>query len=156
MCHPAHPLLGHREQVTLSDLNGEKLIAFEPDIPTRKVIDRHLREENVQLEHSMEFDNIEMVKRAVEIESGVSIVPSNTVKQEVQSGLLHAAPITPRMVRPLGMISRRSRPRSPAHKAFVQALTAYYRPSGGDSAQNLSVVREDAPAVEEELLAPVI
>jgi DNA-binding transcriptional LysR family regulator len=129
ICHPAHPL-ARRKSVKLSDLNGEKLIAFEPDLPTRKVIDRHLREFNVQLEHTMEFDNIETVKRAVEIESGVSIVPRNTVKQEVESGVLAAVAIgEPQMVRPLGIISRRSRPRSPAQKAFVAAMIAAYRGS---------------------------
>lgn len=126
ICHPAHPL-SRRKSVKLSDLNGQKLIAFEPDLPTRKVIDRHLREFNVQIEHTMEFDNIETVKRAVEIESGVSIVPRMTVKQEVESGVLAAVAISePRMVRPLAIISRRSRPRSPAQKAFLTAIVTAY------------------------------
>lgn len=124
ICHPNHPL-AKRRSVKLADLNGERLISFEPDLPTRKVIDRHLRDENVQIEHSMEFDNIETVKRAVEIESGVSIVPRNTVQQEVQTGVLRAITIaSPRMVRPLGVITRRGRARSPAHKAFVSELQA--------------------------------
>lgn len=122
ICHPNHPL-AKRRSIKLTDLNGEKLIAFEPDLPTRKVIDRHLRDESVQIEHTMEFDNIETVKRAVEIESGVSIVPRNTVRQEVQTGVLRAITIAaPRMVRPLGVITRRGRARSPAHKAFVGEL----------------------------------
>ncbi len=124
ICHPDHPL-AKRGSIVLGDLNGEKLISFEPDLPTRKVIDRHLRDFGVQIEHSMEFDNIETVKRAVEIESGVSIVPRNTARQEVESGLLSAVEIhEPKMVRPLGIISRKSRSRSPAQKAFVAALCA--------------------------------
>jgi DNA-binding transcriptional LysR family regulator len=124
ICHPNHPLARH-ESIPLVQLNGEKLISFEPDLPTRKVIDRHIREKNVQIEHSMEFDNIEMVKRAVEIESGVSIVPSNTVSKEVENGLLVAVEISdPHMVRPLGVISRRNRARSPAQKEFVAELRA--------------------------------
>jgi len=122
ICHPNHALASRRS-IRLDELNGEKLISFEPDVPTRKVIDRHLREQNVQIEHSMEFDNIETVKRAVEIESGVSIVPANTVKQEVESGILASVKFEgTRMVRPLGVIGRRGRPRSPAHKAFLAAL----------------------------------
>ncbi|HEV7403804.1 MAG TPA: LysR family transcriptional regulator [Chthoniobacteraceae bacterium] len=122
ICHPSHPL-AKRKSIDLIHLNGEKLISFEPDLPTRKVIDRHLRDHNVQIEHAMEFDNIETVKRAVEIESGVSIVPQHTVRQEVESGVLAAVKIeSPKMVRPLGVIARRGRPRSPAHKAFLAAL----------------------------------
>ncbi len=122
ICHPSHAL-AKRKSILLTHLNGEKLISFEPDVPTRKVIDRHLREHAVQIEHAMEFDNIETVKRAVEIESGVSIVPAHTVRQEVESGVLASVKIeSPKMVRPLGVIARRGRPRSPAHKAFLAAL----------------------------------
>jgi DNA-binding transcriptional LysR family regulator len=122
ICHPSHAL-AKRKAIQLTQLSGEKLISFEPDVPTRKVIDRHLREHAVQIQHAMEFDNIETVKRAVEIESGVSIVPAHTVRQEVESGVLAAVNIeSPKMVRPLGVIARRGRPRSPAHKAFLAAL----------------------------------
>lgn len=122
ICHPSHAL-AKRKSILLTHLNGEKLISFEPDVPTRKVIDRHLREHAVQIEHAMEFDNVETVKRAVEIESGVSIVPAHTVRQEVENGVLASVKIeSPKMVRPLGVIARRGRPRSPAHKAFLAAL----------------------------------
>ena len=33
----------------------------------------------------MEFDNIETVKRAVEIDAGISIVPRGTITQEIAS-----------------------------------------------------------------------
>lgn len=124
ICHPNHPLAA-RKRITLAALSGEKFIAFEPDLPTRKVIDRHLRENSVEIEHAMEFDNIETVKRAVEVESGVSIVPSNTVRQEVEGGVLAAVEIEgAKMSRPLGVITKRNRARSPAHKEFVDALRA--------------------------------
>jgi DNA-binding transcriptional LysR family regulator len=122
ICHPNHPLAS-RKRIDLSELAGEKFIAFEPDLPTRKVIDRHLREHSVEIDHAMEFDNIETVKRAVEIESGVSIVPRNTVRQEVESGALRTVEIEgKKMSRPLGVLTKRNRARSPAHKEFVAAL----------------------------------
>jgi DNA-binding transcriptional LysR family regulator len=122
ICHPNHSLAA-RERVRMEDLNGEKFIAFEPDLPTRKIIDRHFREHSVQIDHAMEFDNIETVKRAVEIESGISLVPGNTVEKEVASGLLVALEIEGvKMSRPLGVITKRNRARSPAHKEFVEAL----------------------------------
>ena len=122
ICHPNHRLASQKS-VRLEELNGEKFIAFEPDLPTRKVIDRHLRDHSVQIEHAMEFDNIETVKRAVEIESGVSIVPANTIRQETESGVLIAIEFEgPKMSRPLGVLVKRNRPRSPAHKEFVTSL----------------------------------
>lgn len=122
ICHPNHAL-AHEKAIPLVRLTGEKFIAFEPDAPTRKVIDRHLRDERVQIDHVMEFDNIETVKRAVEVESGVSIVPRNTVQQEVESGLLAAVEFqNVALSRPLGVITKRNRARSPAYKEFVAAL----------------------------------
>lgn len=147
ICHPSHHL-ARRDSLRLVDLNGQKLIAFEPDIPTRKVIDRYLREYNVQIEHTMEFDNIETVKRAVEIESGVSIVPRNTVRQEVENGLLTSVSLCePQMVRPLGIISRRSRPRSPAHKAFVAAMQECYQNGATPEPEEKSRELENLPAL---------
>jgi DNA-binding transcriptional LysR family regulator len=126
ICHPRHQLAGVKA-IGLERLSGEKFISFEPDVPTRKVIDRHLRDRGVAVEHAMEFDNIETVKRAVEVESGVSIVPANTVRQEVENGLLASVEIIdPQMVRPLGVISKRNRAQSPAQKEFVAALRDHW------------------------------
>jgi DNA-binding transcriptional LysR family regulator len=122
ICHPNHPLT-KRGKVALTDLSGERFIAFEPDVPTRKVIDRHLRDHRVALTHTVEFDNVEMVKRAVEIESGVSLVPRNTVTAEVQTGALRVIRLEgERLVRPLGVIYKRTRSRSPVHKIFIATL----------------------------------
>ena len=82
ICHPNHPLAKYKT-VKLSQLAGQKFIGFEPDIPTRKAIDKILKENNVEVQTVMEFDNIETVKRAVEIEAGISIVPQGTITQEV-------------------------------------------------------------------------
>ena len=122
ICHPNHAL-AQEKCIALERLNGEKFIAFEPDLPTRKVIDRHLRDHGVLIEHAMEFDNIETVKRAVEVESGAAIVRSHTVREEGENGLLAAVSVSdPEMSRPLGVITKRNRARSPAHKEFVVAL----------------------------------
>jgi len=95
----------------------------------------------------MEFDNIETVKRAVEIESGVSIVPRNTVRQEVESGILTALEVEgPKMSRPLGVLTKRNRARSPAHKEFVIALKREF--GRGEHGSNGTVEAEES-AVED-------
>ena len=122
ICHPGHPL-AERKRVRLRDLQGEKFISFEPDLPTRKVIDRMLREQGVEIEHTMEFDNIETVKRAVEIENGVSIVPQTSVADEARNGSLVPVEVESfDMWRPLGVVYRRHRAISPAQKQFVALL----------------------------------
>src|SRR6266446_6963962 len=70
ICHPQHAF-ARQKNVKLKSLTGQKFIGFEPDIPTRRALDKILKENGVEVHHVMEFDNIETVKRAVEIDAGV-------------------------------------------------------------------------------------
>jgi len=70
----------------------KKFIGFEPDIPTRKALDKILKDHGVEVQHVMEFDNVETVKRAVEIDAGIAIVPLATVVQEVAKQTLVQLP----------------------------------------------------------------
>src|SRR5204862_661065 len=92
ICHPQHPFAKNKS-IKLKALSGQKFIGFQPDIPTRKALDKILKENNVDVQHVMEFDNIETVKRTVEIDAGVAIVPEGTVLQEVaKQTLAHVNP----------------------------------------------------------------
>ncbi len=122
ICHPQHPF-AKCKSIKLSQLSGQKFISFEPDIPTRKAIDRILKDAGVEVQTVMEFDNIETVKRAVEIEAGVSIAPQNTVTQEVAKETLAEVRIEgPAMVRPLAAIHKKNKVLSPAIKQFISIL----------------------------------
>lgn len=110
--------------INIQQLNGQKIIGFEQDIPTRRATDRIFKDADIQLEPSMEFDNIETVKRAVEIDAGVAIVPSATVNQEVSQGLLKKVRIRDiSAMRPLAIVHRKGRVLTPAMKKFISLLT---------------------------------
>ena len=122
ICHPKHPLAA-KKHIPLTAVAGEPFIGFEPDTPTRKMTDRYLRKAGVKVTPVTEFDNIETVKRAVEIGSGISIVPARTVTAEVASRQLAAIEVdSPRMTRPLATIISRNRPRPPGMKEFIALL----------------------------------
>jgi LysR family transcriptional regulator, transcriptional activator of the cysJI operon len=122
ICHPQNPLVKSKA-VRLSSLNGHKFIGFEPDIPTRKAIDKILKDHNVQVQTIMEFDNIETVKRAVEIDAGVSIVPQTTVIQEVANQTLVQLDIEDGdFYRPLAALIKKNKVLSPAMKQFLAIL----------------------------------
>ncbi len=119
---PKHPL-AHRGRVGMAALGGERFISFEPDIPTRRAIDKALRVEGVEVHHVMEVDNIETVKRAVEIELGVSIIPKSTVAQEVRNGTLAEVELEGAdFWRPVSAILKKSKVLSPAMKQFIAIL----------------------------------
>jgi DNA-binding transcriptional LysR family regulator len=120
-CHPQHPFAKLR-CVKLKALNGQKFISFEPDMPTRRALDKILRGRGVAVEHVMEFDNIETVKRAVELDCGVAIVPQATVEQEVAQQTLAAVPLEGNHFRTLGAVYRSNKVLSPALKQFLALL----------------------------------
>jgi DNA-binding transcriptional LysR family regulator len=122
ICHPQHPLAKHKS-IRLKALSGQKFIGFEPDIPTRKALDRILKDHSVQVRHVMEFDNIETVKRAVEIDAGVAIVPEGTVVQEVAKQTLAQVKLEDgEFCRPLAAIYKKNKVLSPAMKQLLAAL----------------------------------
>ena len=122
ICHPHHPF-AKLKNVKLKALADQKLIGFEPDIPTRKALDKILREYGVEVKHVMEFDNVETVKRAVEIDAGISIVPIGTVTQEVNKNTLAAVQIeNGEFFRPLAAIYKKNKVLSPAMKQFLSIL----------------------------------
>ena len=122
ICHPDHPL-AQQPKVKLSEIASHKFIAFEPDIPTRRAIDKILRDRNVEVDHAMEFDNIETVKRAVEIDAGISIVPRSPVAQEVTKKTIAMVEIEDeKFYRPLAAVHKKSKVLSPAMKEFLALL----------------------------------
>jgi len=122
VCHPQHSFAKARA-VKLRDLNGQKFIGFEPDIPTRRAIDRILKAQDVTVQHVMEFDNIETVKRAVEIDAGIAIVPRGTITQEVSKQTLAEIKIDDvELFRPLAAIHKKNKVLSPAMKQFLAVL----------------------------------
>ena len=122
ICHPKHPL-AKNDNVSLKDLAGQRFVAFEPDIPTRKAIDKAFKDAGVEVQTAMEFDNIETVKRAVEIDAGISIVPASTVAQEVAKHTLEAVELdNGSLSRPLAVIYKKNKVLSPAMKQFIATL----------------------------------
>ena len=82
-----------------------------------------VREHGVRPEVSFEFDNIENIKKAVEVGSGVALLPEPTIRQEIQAGTLLSLKLDGvRMVRPLGIIHRRQHQFSGTTLAFLDLL----------------------------------
>jgi DNA-binding transcriptional LysR family regulator len=119
---PGHPL-ARRRRLSLAALDGQPFIAFERDIPTRRLIDRLLRQQGVEVAPVMELDNIETIKRSVEAGLGLSVLPAPALVAEVRAGTLVARhPIEGPLERPIGVIHRRGRELTAAARAFLDLL----------------------------------
>jgi LysR family transcriptional regulator, transcriptional activator of the cysJI operon len=122
ICHPQHPF-AKLKSIKFKAMSGQNFVSFERDIPTRRALDKLLKEHGTSVNHIMEFDNIETVKRAVEIDSGIAIVPQETVRQEVTNQTLAAVRLEEgEFFRPLGVIHKKNKVLSPAIKEFIALL----------------------------------
>jgi len=122
VCSPSHPL-AQESRVDIHQLQGEKFIAFEEGVPTRKHIDEILNRYQVTVRTAMEFDNTETIKRAVEINSGISILPAPTLRAELANGTLKAVEFSNEsFFRPTGIIVRKDKTRSKAGQYLIELL----------------------------------
>ena len=121
-CYPEHPL-AEKKSISIELLSGEKFIAFDRDLVIRKKIDACLKNHNVNVDVVFEFDNVETIKRAVEIGSGVSILPLPTLRREIESKTLKAISLSMNeFVRPLGIIHRKNKKMNRYIDEFIELL----------------------------------
>ncbi len=121
-CSPHNPLAS-KLSVRRDDLQDRKYVHYEKGLMIRKKIDRFLREQGINVDVALEFDNIENIKHAVALDVGVALLPEPTFRREVEAGTLVALPLADcRMVRPLGVIHRRKLGLSSAARPFLDLL----------------------------------
>ncbi len=124
VCPPGHPLSRHR-RVSIKKLAGQPMVGYERDIPTRKETDRLLRRYGVEVRYVMELDNVETIKRVVEIGFGLAILPEPAIRSEVKNRTLAAVHLSDEaFMRPLGIIHRQGKHFSPATEKFIEFLRA--------------------------------
>jgi DNA-binding transcriptional LysR family regulator len=122
VCPPGHPLASH-QAITAEHLQGTDFIGFDRDLSIRKDIDRYMRQRSISIRVTMEFDNIETIKQAVEIGAGVSILPEPTIRDAVRAGALAMVRlVAPELYRPLGIIHRQRRVFTPTAAKFIELL----------------------------------
>lgn len=122
ICPPNHAFASS-DFVKATELNGFDFVFFERDTPTRKATDKILKSYGVEVRKGAEFDNIETIKRAVEVSFGLAIVPELSVKDEEKNGQLAVVKLAEEdWVRPVGVIYRTDRKLSLAAKKFVELL----------------------------------
>lgn len=130
--HPEH-ILAKKKSVKLSDIQGLDFIAFERDIPTRKATDEILRKANVTIGIVMEFDNVETVKRAIEINAGCAILPASTIRNEVGQNQLVSCKLNGgKFLRPLAIIHKKNKLLTPAIRSFIELMKGKKKASSND------------------------
>jgi DNA-binding transcriptional LysR family regulator len=119
---PSHPL-ANRDRIYPEDLNGVDFITFDDDLPISRELSRYLKTHDIEVNTIMRFDNIQTIKEAVILGSGVSIVPARILQAELADGRLCAAPLLePSLYRPVGIVHRKKKRFHRAAQAFLDLL----------------------------------
>lgn len=122
---PPDHKFARRSKIKVTDLDGEDFVLFERDVPTRKAMDKIFKTHGVEVRKVAEFDNIETIKRAVEVGFGLAIVPEPAVSEAKTAGSVAVIPLAEKYwVRTVGVIHRSDRTLSLAAKKFVELLQA--------------------------------
>jgi DNA-binding transcriptional LysR family regulator len=119
---PSHPLAA-KQILQPADLQGQDFIGFDEDLLIRRELDRFFRDQGVEVNQVMQFDNIQTIKEAVALGSGISILPERTMQTEIDQGRLISVPLhAPELMRPLGIVHRKRKKFNLAAQAFLNLL----------------------------------
>lgn len=122
VCSPEHPM-ANLGSVRLAGLQGVELVSFDRELRIRVELDRAFNTYRIEPIVVMEFDNIETIKRAVEINAGVSVLPEPSIRREIELGTLVGIPFEDiKLTRPIGMITRRGKELGRSTRIFITML----------------------------------
>jgi DNA-binding transcriptional LysR family regulator len=134
ICRPDHELT-RLKSLPLNTLDGQRFIGFGPNTPSGNAVARLLRRSGVRVRMSHQFDNVETIKRAVEVGTGVAIVPRPSVENEIAAGSLVGMRFRGRRwERPLAILHKRGHPLSMTARRFLELLTGDSEPALQDPA----------------------
>jgi DNA-binding transcriptional LysR family regulator len=120
---PRHRLSTLSQPIQPKDLSQVALVAFAQNLKIRQEIDKQLRQLGVTMRIAVELDNIDSVKHAAIVNSGVAILPKLTVQNEVAAGSLKMLSCEGlNLTRPLGIIQKRDASMSRAARSFMELI----------------------------------
>ena len=123
-CSPKYQLAS-RKKISLKDLNKRDFIGFIKEIPTRNAIDEIFKEHDVKVNVVNDYGNVEILKKSLELRECFSLLPENTIQQEIKNKDLISIPIAEGpFFRKTGIITRKNRPLSQASHTFIKHLLA--------------------------------
>ena len=117
---PGHPLAA-KETVSVRELGAESFIAHNVASPYRERVVHTFAKHKTPLNISMEMPTLEAIKRLVEREMGVALVPRLTAEAEIARGQVVALTVREmRFERRLQLIYRKGATLSHAARAFLR------------------------------------
>ncbi|MBN1381079.1 MAG: LysR family transcriptional regulator [Deltaproteobacteria bacterium] len=125
ICAPTHEL-AKRRKIVFQDLAAHPLLLLDHGSNTRTYIDRRFRDASLKPQIIMELGSIEVIKKLVQLQFGISIVPLIALQTEIEQGTLKALRVFKKSeCRTLGIIYPERGIHSLAARIFIEMLRNY-------------------------------
>lgn len=119
LVHPQHPLAS-RKQATMAEFGKETVIAHNDPSPARERVLRAFEQKHASINIQIALPSLEAIKRAVEMQLGVALLPKRCALSEISRGQLSAVRIPQvKLQRQLRLVYRRVGDMSHAADAFL-------------------------------------
>lgn len=119
---PKHPL-ANKKSVSVKELGNESFIAHNAASPYRQKVIETFEKYRTPLNIAIELPSLEAIKRLVELNVGVALVPKLTAEAEISRGQLkHLSVNEMRLERKLHIIYRRNSVLSQAAQGFLDVV----------------------------------
>ena len=139
---PRHKLAKQRT-ISAYTLAGERLILGERGGNTRRLIDQFFAQAGVTLHVAMELSRQQAIRRMVEADMGVGIVPLQSVIEEVENGTLVRWWIEGAEINwELGIAQLTGGYESPIMQTFIRLSRAMFTPGGSGKSAKKKPVRK--------------
>ncbi len=136
---PRHKL-AKQKTISAYTLAGERLILGERGGNTRRLIDQFFAQAGVTLHVAMELSRQQAIRRMVEADMGVGIVPLQSVIDEVENGTLVRWWIEGAQINwELGIAQLTGGYESPIMQTFIRLSRAMFTPDGSKAAKKKTV-----------------
>lgn len=110
-------------EIKTGEITSFKLVLFDKNSPSRKYIEKALKEKKVKMNVTMEMDNIEAIKATVISGAGVSIVPLSCVRPEEPNYKFKVYKFSDMKIsRPIYMVYNKKRKMSSSASAFLNKM----------------------------------
>lgn len=115
---PDHPLASREQPISVEDLNGERLVAYESQSVIGEVISSALRRHNVEARVWTELRSIQSILEIARLTSSVALV--SELSRSLWAPMIHLrCPLEDEMTRSLKLISLKGAHQSQALKLFT-------------------------------------
>lgn len=116
--------LARQHDVSLKELKTFPFLSYSEELSMRRIVDSLFRAASLECVPARTFNSLDVLKRAVELNNGVAIMPKSAIHAELDARTLCARRIrgNTQLARTIVAVTRKNRSLTPAMQKFIEIL----------------------------------